>query len=205
MQAVRFAVSPLLTAAAAPTVGVVRQVGADQLSAPTPCSDWTVRQLVNHQLSGALALGSVARKEQVPPPAESTADLIGDDWAARLEEEIDRLVAAWSEPSAWEGTVSLGGNERPAAVVGGVVLTELVLHGWDLARATGLDAEWSDDVLEFVRGDLAKRIEQGRQHRMFGPEVALPAGASDLDKLLGLSGRDPNWTPRPRNATPRQS
>lgn len=80
-------------------------------------------------------------------------------------------------------------------MVGGVVLTELVVHGWDLARATGQDAEWPDDVLEFVRGDLAKRIEQGRQRGMFGPEVALPVGASALARLLGLSGRDPHWKP----------
>ena len=194
MQAVRFPASLLLEAAAAPTVGVVRHVRSDQLDAPTPCSDWTVRQLVNHQLTGALALGSAARKEQVPPPAgDSTADLIDDSWAARLEEAIGRLVAAWSEPSAWEGSVSLGGNERPAAVVGGVVLTELVVHGWDLARATGQDPEWADDLLESVRDNLAKRIEQGRQHGMFGPEVAVSADASALDKLLGLSGRDPNW------------
>lgn len=106
MQAVRFAASPLLVAAAAPTVRVVRRVRSDQLDAPTPCSDWAVRQLLNHQLSGALVLGIAARKEQVPSPAgDSTADLISDDWATRLEQEIGRLVAAWSEPSAWEGTV----------------------------------------------------------------------------------------------------
>jgi uncharacterized protein (TIGR03086 family) len=188
--------SSLLAVAAAPTVDIVRHVTSDQLDAPTPCNEWTVRQLVHHLRRWAPSLASAARKEQVPPSDGSAADLVGDGWAARYEAEIDRLVAAWAEPSAWEGTVSLGGHEMPASVVGGTVLTELVVHGWDLACATGQNPAWPDRLLEYIHSHLlTNTIEPGREIGMFGLEVAVPADASALDKLLGLSGRDPNWTP----------
>jgi uncharacterized protein (TIGR03086 family) len=102
----------------------------------------------------------------VPPPAESERDVdrARSAWAARLEAQTDRVVASWSDPGAWDGMTRMGSPmEMPAATSGGMVLGELVVHGWDLARATGKHPRWSDEVLEFTYDMAAKTAEQGRE------------------------------------------
>jgi uncharacterized protein (TIGR03086 family) len=184
--------------AAAPTIEVVRAIATDQLDAPTPCRDYSVRQLVNHLLFWAPPLTGAARKDAVALPAASDleVDLTGGDWSGRLSAALTRLAGAWADPSAWEGETRLGGPDRaPAAMIGGMVCTELVLHGWDLARASDQKPEWDEEVVAFAHRELMATAEQGRQLGVYGPEVAVPAAASTLDRALGLSGRDPGWSP----------
>jgi uncharacterized protein (TIGR03086 family) len=88
-----------------------------------------------------------------------------------------------------------GPMELPASLVGGMVVGELVVHGWDLARATGKHPEWADDLLGYLHEEIAKSAEQGREMGVYGPEVAVPASSSTLDHVLGLTGRNPAWTP----------
>jgi uncharacterized protein (TIGR03086 family) len=90
-----------------------------------------------------------------------------------------------------------GGDPLPAALVGGMALGEIVLHGWDLARATGQSPTWDDDVVAFLYREVERTAELGRQVKAYGPEVPVPETAPPLDRALGLSGRDPNWTPHP--------
>jgi uncharacterized protein (TIGR03086 family) len=182
----------LVVLAAPPTVAVVRNIKADQLDAPTPCRDWNVGTLINHLLFWGPALEAAAWKDLVEPvPVEN-----GSDWADRLEEGYGRLVAAWSAPAAWEGTTRLGGPmELPASMIGGMVLGELIVHGWDLARATGQQPDWNDDLLEFVLREVAATAEQGREMGVYGDAVPVPDSAPVLARVLGLTGRDPAWRP----------
>ena len=116
--------------------------------------------------------------------------------AADLESQIELLVAAWSVPAAWQGTTTMGGPmELPATMVGARVLDELVVHGWDLARATGQDPAWDGELLDFVHQQVAETAAMGREMHAYGPEVAVPATAPLLDRTLGLTGRDPFWKP----------
>jgi uncharacterized protein (TIGR03086 family) len=187
----------LVAAAAAPVIETVRGITPDQLDAQTPCTEYDVRGLLNHLLFWGPSLEGAGRKEAVPPPAGSDRDvqLVGTDWAAQLEVRIDRIVAAWSDPRAWEGMTRLvGPTETPADMIGGMVLGELVVHGWDLTRATGGHPQWHDDVLEFTHDMVAKTAEQGREMGVYGPEVPVPETAPLLDRILGLTGRDPRWT-----------
>jgi uncharacterized protein (TIGR03086 family) len=188
----------LIAAAAAPAVRIVRNIRIDQFQAPTPCSDYHVRTLLNHLLFWGPALEGAARKEQVPPPAaaEHEVDLVQGDWAAAYEAQVDQLVAAWGKPEAWSGTTFLGGPmELPASTVGGMAMGELVVHGWDLARATGQQPCWDDDVVGFLLDEVGRNAEQGRSYGVYGSPVAVPAGAPLLDRTVGLTGRDPGWTP----------
>ncbi|MEV0699074.1 TIGR03086 family metal-binding protein [Saccharopolyspora sp. NPDC050389] len=187
-----------LTRAAASLREVVRNIKPDQLGAPTPCAEYDVRKLVKHLLFWGPSLGAAARKETVPPPAEAEQDLdlTGGDWAADLVALLDRTADAWSEPGAWEGTTHMGGpTELPASLVGGMVVVELVVHGWDLARATGQHVAKDDDLLDYVRGEVAKTADQGREMGVYGTEVTVPTSASTLDQILGLTGRNPTWAP----------
>ncbi len=84
--------------------------------------------------------------------------------------------------------------ELPASLIGGMVVGELVVHGWDLARATGQHFDLDDDVAAYTHDETAKNAQQGRDIGVYGPEVAVPATAPTLHRLLGLTGRDPGWT-----------
>ncbi|MGW5644010.1 TIGR03086 family metal-binding protein [Saccharopolyspora sp. NPDC003752] len=187
-----------LTRAAASLREIVRNIKPDQLDAPTPCAEYDVRKLVNHLLFWGPSLEAAARKETVPPPAEAEQDLdlTGGDWAADLVALLDRTAGSWSEPAAWEGTTHMGGStELPASLVGGMIVVELVVHGWDLAKATGQRVAPDDDVLDYVHGEVAKTADQGREMGVYDTEVTVPASASTLDRILGMTGRNPAWTP----------
>lgn len=186
----------LVAAVAATTVETVRAITPDQLGAPTPCQEYDVRRLLNHLHYWGPSLEGAARKEPVAPPAEceQDVDLTGGDWAGRLEVQCDRLVAGWRLPAAWEGTTQMGGpTPLPASMIGGMVVTELVVHGWDLARATGQQPRWDDEVLAFVHEEVARTAEHGREMGVYGPAVPVPGTAPVLDRILGLTGRDPGW------------
>lgn len=187
----------LMARAAAPLVEIVRDITPDRLGARTPCAEYDVRGLVNHLLFWGPSLEAAARKQAVPPPAgaETEVDLTGGDWAAALERQVGRTVDAWSRPGAWQGMTHMGGpTELPASLVGGMVLGELVVHGWDLAQAIGRHPAWEDDLISHVHEELVKTAEQGREMGVYGPEIAVPASSPPLDHVLGLTGRDPAWT-----------
>jgi uncharacterized protein (TIGR03086 family) len=181
----------LIDSTAATTIGVLR--GVADLDAPTPCAEFDVRALVEHLLTWGPSLAGAGRRETVPPLEDVR---VGDDWAARLEERVADIADAWGDDAAWEGTTHMGSpTEMPADVVGGMVLVELLVHGWYLGRASGQRPEWDDDVLEFALDEVAKTADQGRAMGVYGAEVVVPDGASTLDRLLGLTGRDPRWKP----------
>jgi uncharacterized protein (TIGR03086 family) len=187
--------NPLLIArATAPVIGLVRDITPDQLNSPTPCTEYDVRGLVNHLLIWGPSLEGAAHKESVVPPPPET-DLTTGDWAADLIRQLERNVAAWSDPAAWEGlTFMAGPSELPAAMVGGMALCELLVHGWDLARGINQQPTWPDDVVTATYEVVAGMAEQGRQAGIFGPEVTVPATASEFDRMIALTGRDPSWS-----------
>lgn len=182
--------------AAGPLREIIHRIKPEQLDAPTPCAEFDVRALVNHLLFWGPSLVGAARKESVPPPAEAETELKLSDgeWVTALEAQLDRIVAAWREPEAWQGTTYMGGPTKlPASMVGGMVVGELVVHGWDLARATGQQPTWQEDLLRYLHAEVSKVAEQGREMGVYGPEVAVPASASTLDQLLAVTGRTPGW------------
>ncbi|MGI5213710.1 TIGR03086 family metal-binding protein [Plantactinospora sp. CA-290183] len=188
----------MVALAATPLIDTVRNIKPDQLAARTPCAEYDVRRLLNHLLFWGPSLEGAGRKELVPPPAgaESELDLTGGNWAAAVEAQVERVVAAWSEPAAWQGATHMGGpTELPAGLVGGMVVGEFMVHGWDLAQATGQHPDWDGRVVGYAYGEVAKTAEQGRAMGVYGPEVPVPAYSPEFDRLLGLTGRDPRWTP----------
>lgn len=167
------------------------------LSAPTPCAGYDVRGLLNHLLYWGPWLVAAGRREEPPVPAaaEAAAGLVTEDWRAALEKQTETLVEVFGAPAAWEGTTALGTAELPAAVVGDMVLGEFVLHGWDLARASGQEPQWAPEAATAVYESAVAMGDQARAMGVYGEAVAVPDGASPLERALGASGRDPAWTP----------
>lgn len=171
------------------------------LGAPTPCPHYTAGDLVDHVGSMALAFRAAAAKDDLGPgPAGPSGDAsrLGGDWRTRIPRDLMALAAAWREPAAWTGSTRAGGLELPGEVAGLVALDELVVHGWDLARAGGRDYDPHPPSLEAVLEFVAPFAEPGREASragLFGPAVAVPHDAPLLDRVVGLTGRDPAWVP----------
>ncbi len=186
-----------LSNAAEAMAAVARAITDDQLANKTPCTEYDVRALVNHLLFWGPSLAGAGRKESVPQPAaaESAVDLAAGDWRGRLLALLEDITSSWAPPSAWEGETSMGTpHTLPAPVMGDMIVSELAVHGWDLAVATGQRLELPADLLAHLHDTVVAGVEQGREMGMYGPEVAVPADAPTLDRILGLTGRDPAWT-----------
>lgn len=175
----------------------------EHLSARTPCPEYTVGDLLDHLMGLTLAFTHAARKSTLPghtdidpsaPGAVSAANL-PVEWRRILPGRLEDLVAAWRERAAWEGMTEAGGVTMPAEVAGVVALDELVIHGWDLARATGQPARCDEPSAEAIHALLSQSPNDEDGGGLFGPVVDVPATAPLLDRALGLSGRDPAWTP----------
>ncbi|MFD8570964.1 TIGR03086 family metal-binding protein [Streptomyces sp. NPDC059639] len=173
-------------------------VREDQLDLPTPCPDYAVRHLVGHIVGLAGGLRATARKERADGNAARPGSTLPDldpDWRAALPKALDELAEAWRDPAAWDGTTHAGGLDLPGAVAGLVTADELVVHGWDLARATGQEYTPDEAALGAAHALLAPAAEDSERGGLFGPVVAVPEGASLTDRVIGLSGRDPSWRP----------
>ncbi|MCQ4203442.1 TIGR03086 family metal-binding protein [Streptomyces sp. NPDC060311] len=173
-------------------------VREDRLADPTPCPDLAVRNLLGHLTGLAVAFRDAARKDLGPTtdtsPEASVPD-VGPGWREELAKVLGELADAWREPDAWTGMTRAGGIDLPGAVAGAVVADELVIHGWDLARATGQEYTPDPAALRAAYGLLAAAADESdRDQGMFGPVVAVPADAPLLERTVGLSGRDPGWT-----------
>lgn len=190
-----------LAAAAEQVRAVTETIREDDLAARTPCEGYRVGDLLDHLMGLTLAFRVAAEKaddpiaESAPEPAAAHLD---PQWRSELPRRLDALVAAWRDPAAWEGETKAGGVTLPAQVMGLVALDELVIHGWDLARATGqpygLDATTGDAVLVFLEQSAEETGGKGTPG-MFGPVVAVPSTAPALDRAVALAGRDPAWRP----------
>jgi len=169
----------------------------DQLLLATPCPEARVGDLIDHVGMFAERFLASARKDtgdRSVPPRPPHLDELGPDWRERIPRDLLAMAVAWGEPAAWEGVTVAGVIEMPAEVVGLVVLDELVVHGWDIATATGRPfappiAE-VDAAMSFV-----STFEAPRDGSLFGPVVPLADPQQPLDRLLALTGRDPGWRP----------
>jgi uncharacterized protein (TIGR03086 family) len=113
------------------------------------------------------------------------------DFAARYRAQLDRALAAWADPAAWDRKLDVMGTATPASDVAALNLAELILHSWDLAVATGQAYAVSEAAAAAALTAVEANAELFRQYQGFAPPVPVPADAAVLDQVLALSGRNP--------------
>jgi uncharacterized protein (TIGR03086 family) len=172
-------------------VRLVQSVPDDALDRPTPCADYTVGDLLDHIGGFALAFRGAAVKEPLDGVGAGDAADLPPDWSTRIPDDLEALAAAWDDPDAWRGMTAAGGVELPGEVAGVIALDELVLHGWDLARAIGQPSGYDGPGLD----DVDAAVQQFQGAGIFGPEVPVPVDAPLMDRILGHAGRVPDWSP----------
>jgi uncharacterized protein (TIGR03086 family) len=175
-------------------VGLVEALPDDALDQPTPCEDYTVGALLDHIAGGLVAFHAAAVKKPLPGGASGDASNLAPDWRTRIPRDARALADAWDDPTAWTGRTAAGGVELPGEVAGIVALDELVLHGWDLARATDQPAGYDGPGLQAVDAMVTEFRARGIDG-LFGPEFAIADDAPLFERILGKTGRDPEWQP----------
>jgi uncharacterized protein (TIGR03086 family) len=162
--------------------GFTRAVGAasGRWDAPSPCSEWDARGVLEHVIGfhDVLLLKRLDAKPTRPK----------DDPIARWSLTVDALLSALATPDVLD-------DERTSLL--GVLTTEVLIHTWDLSKATGRDAVLDAELCEI--GVKRAEANQGKlaASDQFGPPIAFADNVNVQDKLLSLFGRDPGWTPPP--------
>ncbi|MFT4216167.1 MAG: TIGR03086 family metal-binding protein [Micropruina sp.] len=169
------------------------------LDRPTPCSEWTVRELLSHLIAVENRIMHIAgggKPFEVPSVVEGIADAHWSDaWHSRiapLEQSLadDALLGReWAHPA----------GAMPGFQAIAIYASELAVHAWDLARSLGRDAELNQNVAAAVVGPMTGALPpepRGAEIGIpFGPVVPVADDAPPYARLVGWVGRDPEWTP----------
>ncbi|MEJ2869478.1 maleylpyruvate isomerase N-terminal domain-containing protein [Actinomycetospora sp. OC33-EN08] len=162
--------TPDLTPACRTTGALIAALDDAELGLPTPCDEYDVAGLLAHL---DLVAGGGAGNE---------------DQRAELPAALERLAVAWGDPAAWEGSTTAG-VELPNATWGRIALTEVVVHGWDLARATGRTIAFDDRTLRVTLEHVLDFVPRAPLPQLWGTPMVLPDGAPLLDRIAAATGR----------------
>ncbi|GAA2962700.1 TIGR03086 family metal-binding protein [Streptomyces enissocaesilis] len=176
--------------------GHVRAVRQDQWRAPTPCAEWSVRDLVNHLTVEQLWVPPLVTERRTAEEAhdgsfgfDADGDVLGDDPVAVWERAAAGAREAFAAPGALERTVQLSYGQTSCAAYCAQMVTDLVVHAWDLARAIGADERLPDGLVDFAVREVGPHSAELEKSGLFAAPVEPPAGAGVQAKLLSLLGR----------------
>jgi uncharacterized protein (TIGR03086 family) len=176
------------------TERVVERITPDQYSQPTPCTEWDVRALLNHVI-GTLALGEALQRDTMPavgaaPGGLPDTDLVGDDPLKAYRANAEALLRATSD-EALTRTHQTPFGEMPGSMLAGMVTLDVLVHGWDLAKATGQDTTLDDElaahVLQFAQQTPSDEMRAPR----ICPAIPVPGDATTTQRLVAFLGRRP--------------
>jgi uncharacterized protein (TIGR03086 family) len=171
---------------------LIGRIADGELDAPTPCPDYTVGELIDHidhVTRGATALAlddgdTLANADPEPVHLEP-------DWRDRVGEHLQALGAAWEDPDAWEGRGEVPGSDLSNETWAKIALTELVVHGWDLARATRRPFILPETTLRTCLDHVAAFVPNAPVPGLWGAPVAVGPDAPLLDRIVAITGRTP--------------
>jgi uncharacterized protein (TIGR03086 family) len=166
--------------------GVVARIGPGQLDKPTPCTEFTVRGVLEHMISGATSFAAAFRGES-PPPADSNSPA---DPVAGFGQAMTGLADAMNSPGALERTIAAPFGDVPGQAFARFVVLDGLIHGWDLATAIGEPYQPPDGLVGAVDTFAREAIVPDmREAGMFAGPTEAPAGATPLERLVAFSGR----------------
>lgn len=161
---------------------VVAGITPDQLDAPTPCAEFTVRGVLEHMIGGAAAFSAAYRGEE--PAEPDLRDPLGS-----FGPVLGHLVAAIEAPGAIDRTVQAPFGEVPGDTFARFVVLDGLVHGWDLATATGQVYQPPDELVSAAEAFARKTIDPLRDGRTFAEAVEPAATASAIERLANYTGR----------------
>lgn len=174
-------------------VDMVATVRAEQFAAPTPCVEWDVRALINHMASGNLRVAAMISGDPGPDP---DSDVLGDHPLEAFRDSVQRICAAFDGEGMVEQTFTTAFGEGSGRLLIALRISELTLHMWDLAAATGQPRGLDPEVVAFADAAFRTRPIPRGDESPIGPEKPVPPSATPADRLAAFAGRNvPNTWP----------
>jgi uncharacterized protein (TIGR03086 family) len=165
---------------------LVAGVRPEQWSDPTPCTDWTVRMLVNHVVTGTQVFIANITGEALP---DRTRDNLGDDPAAAFATAAQRLHDAFVAPGVMDNAFPSPLGELPGRFLVQMRVTEQLVHGWDLGQATGQTLDVPDVVVERTLAGVQQNVPGGAREGDFFKDEQPCGDGTPLDRLAAYLGR----------------
>ena len=168
----------------------VAGVKAGQWGAPTPDAEWDVRQLLNHVVSGNFWVSPLVEGKTIDEVGDRyDGDLLGDDPVAAYQQSAKDAAAAVNAPGAMQAPCAVSYGPVPGEIYAGHRFIDVLIHGWDLAKATGQDTNLPADLVEACFEIVEPQKDLLAASGMFGSDVKVPDGADRQTRLLAELGR----------------
>lgn len=175
--------------AALSTAALVDSTSPDQYAARTPCTDWTVRDLLTHLIAGNVKYVEIGQGKEW---ARGAPDVVLDrDPGAMYRRTVDAMLQAWEQPGVLDRETALPVGRGRAELALYLHLGETLVHGWDLARATGQLPPWSVEVVDACFDQFRSWLPAQRPPGSpFADATAVNPNAPPIDRLAAYLGRD---------------
>jgi uncharacterized protein (TIGR03086 family) len=172
------------------TRSVVTDVDRAQWADATPCDGWDVQTLLNHLVSGnlwAAELGSGRPIEEVGDRLDG--DVLGGNALAAYDTSAEAAAATFEVPGALDAPCAVSYGPVPGSVYAGHRFIDVLIHGWDLAIATGQNAALDPELVDAAYRLLQDQADMVRASGMFGEDLRVPAGVGPQTQLFAFIGR----------------
>ncbi len=168
----------------------VAGVTDEQWRAPTPDEEWDVRTLVNHIVSGNLWVVPLVEGKSIEEVGDRyDGDVLGSDPLTSYDRSAEGAAAAFNAPGAMQAPCKVSYGPVPGEIYAGHRFVDVLIHGWDLAKATGQDATLPADLVEACFEVIEPQKDLLKASGMFGSEVDVPPDADRQTQLLATLGR----------------
>lgn len=169
---------------------LVAGIGSEQWPDPTPCDDWDVRQLVNHLVAGNLWVVELTAGRAIADVGDRLdGDRLGDLPLHAYDRSAAAAATAFDAPGAMEAPCAVSYGPVPGSIYAGHRLVDVVVHGWDIAVATGQDPSLDPELIEACWEVVRPQLRELQASGMFGSELAGPASPDPQERLLAALGR----------------
>jgi uncharacterized protein (TIGR03086 family) len=169
---------------------LIHGIGEDQWAIESVCDGWTVRQLVNHIVTGNWWVPELMGGHTIEEVGDRLdGDVLGDDPAAEYAASAAAAAAAFEAPGAMDGPALVSYGPVPGSVYCGHRFMDVLVHGWDVAASTGQDTTLDPDLVDACWAVVEPQLEQLVDSGAFGTDHEIPEGASPQTRLLAALGR----------------
>jgi len=168
----------------------VAGVKDDQWKAPTPDDEWDVRALVNHVVGGNFWVAPLVGGKTIEEVGDQyDGDVLGGDPVATYDQSAKEAAAAFNASGAMAAPCAVSYGPVPGEIYAGHRFMDVLIHGWDLAKATGQDTTLPADLVEACFEVVEPQKDLLAASGMFGSDVKVPEGADRQTQLLAELGR----------------
>ncbi|GAA3057972.1 TIGR03086 family metal-binding protein [Pseudonocardia yunnanensis] len=177
-----------LTPACRRMIDLLAGITDDQLRLPTPCTEYTVGGLIEHVDQVSHGFSTLGHQDT---GSEATAAHFGPGWRDSVTQHVQELGKAWDDPVAWQGSTNLSGLELSNELWGKIAFTELVVHGWDIAKATGQPFDLPEPTLRACLDHVAVFVPNAPIPALWDSPVDVEPGATLIERIVAITGRTP--------------